>query len=1167
MRNAKADAKKLFLEALDLQGTDARRRFLDRACATDADLRGRVEKLLRAHQDAGNFLGKPDPVELTCDAAGPERPGTVIGPYKLLEQIGEGGMGVVFMAEQIKPVRRKVALKVLKPGMDTRQVVARFEAERQALALMDHPNIAHVLDGGETAAGHPYFVMELVRGIPITDFCDENHFPVRERLKLFVSVCQAVQHAHQKGIIHRDLKPSNVMVTLHDGEPVVKVIDFGIAKAMGQQLTDKTLFTNYAVMIGTPIYMSPEQAEMSGLDVDTRTDIYALGVLLYELLTGMTPCDKKLLRSAGFDEIRRVIREDEPPRPSARVSTLGQEAASVSARRKSDPKRLSQLFRGELDWIVLKALDKDRKRRYETASAFAADVQRYLHDEPVLACPPSAWYRLRKNMHRHRGAALAAMLVVLALVAGMIGTTWGLIRATDAKAVAVYEANEKAQALQDREDALAAARQSEREKSVQLWEALLAQARANRLSRRPGQRFETLGILRRALEMARMLDLSAEKFGELRDAVIAALALPDLYLAGPWHPWPADAYGLDLDEGHALYARTDRKGACTICQVADDHQIHSLPPLGAAALPRLSRDGKYVALLDDRDSKTGVGVHVWKIDEATPRRILLEEKAESLDFHPNGTQAALTYAGGAIGLFELPSGRRIKRLLPACPLASEMVCALHPTESVVAICSYFSPVVQLRDLRTGAVLAVLRQTSRPHSVAWHPTGRILAVGMAEACQVHLYDRATLKPFRTLECGRTASYLAFNPLGDRLAISGWGKAVDLFDVGTGQKLFAALNCAGVPRFSHDGRRLASSIQDGKWGIWQVGDGREYRTLQRKAMPANSLFLIPPTVHPDGRLAVAAMSDGFGFWDLASGSELGFVPGDGDNLRALFQPSGALLILGPTGLSRWNVKSDAGAKGRYIIGPPERLPLPTGHCLGQSRDGRVIVTCSRTVGAELPHAGGWILHADRPDRPIRLDAGQDIQWIAVSPDGRLVITVTHYAGLAKLWDARSGKLLRQLADGGAGFPSFTPDGRWFTMETDGNRLFAADTLRPGRRLGGRASFAANGTLMAVDTNSHVFRLVDSAKDNTLARLEEPDGNGLYYPVFTRDGSRLISCSQGKFKGILTWDLRLIRRELTEMGLDWDAPPYPPADPQEESMPIQVLGIGGFSRQTGH
>jgi tetratricopeptide (TPR) repeat protein len=411
----------LFIEALEKEDPAERADFLDRACAGDPALRERIERLLQRHEQTGDPLDTPHHLLNTTEPIR-ERPGTVIGAYKLLEPIGEGGFGVVFMAEQQRPIRRHVALKVIKPGMDTRQVVVRFEAERQALALMDHPNIAHVFDGGTTETGRPYFVMELVKGIPITDYCDKSQLTPRERLELFVPVCQAVQHAHQKGIIHRDLKPSNVMVTLHDGGPVVKVIDFGIAKATVGQLTDKTLFTHFGQMIGTPMYMSPEQAQMSGVDVDTRSDIYSLGVLLYELLTGTTPFDKDRLEAAGYDEMRRIIREEEPPRPSTRISTLGQAATTVSTQRKSDPKRLSRMIRGELDWIVMKALEKDRNRRYETVSALAADVQRYLHDEPVQACPPSVAYRLHKFVRRNRRAVAAAALslVILLLLMGVL---------------------------------------------------------------------------------------------------------------------------------------------------------------------------------------------------------------------------------------------------------------------------------------------------------------------------------------------------------------------------------------------------------------------------------------------------------------------------------------------------------------------------------------------------------------------------------------------------------------------------------------------------------------------------------------------------------------------------------------------------------------------------
>jgi tetratricopeptide (TPR) repeat protein len=423
--------RSIFLTAVENHPPERWSAFLDEACVADVELRRRVELLLEGHVAANSLLDAPAPrlggtVDEPAAELVAEGPGTVIGSYKLLEQIGEGGFGVVFMAEQQEPIRRKVALKILKPGMDTRQVIARFEAERQALALMDHPNIARVLDAGSTpgGTGRPYFVMELVKGMPITEYCDQNQLTPRERLELFTHVCFAVQHAHQKGIIHRDLKPSNVLVTLQDGAALVKVIDFGIAKALGQQLTDKTLFTGFAQLIGTPLYMAPEQAALSNVDVDTRSDVYSLGVLLYELLTGTTPFTRERLQEADYDEMRRIIREEEPPKPSTRISTLGPAAATVSAHRKCDPRRLSQVIRGELDWIVMKALEKDRNRRYESASALAADVRRYLADEPVQACAPSAGYRLRKYARRHRVGLTVAGLILfsIALLAGGVGS-------------------------------------------------------------------------------------------------------------------------------------------------------------------------------------------------------------------------------------------------------------------------------------------------------------------------------------------------------------------------------------------------------------------------------------------------------------------------------------------------------------------------------------------------------------------------------------------------------------------------------------------------------------------------------------------------------------------------------------------------------------------------
>jgi serine/threonine protein kinase/tetratricopeptide (TPR) repeat protein len=432
----------LFVEALEKSTGAERQAFLEEACAGDVGLRERVEQLLEAHEKTLGILDQsvrpPGWTEVGADSAHGSVPtgelvGTLVaGRYKLLRVIGTGGMGTVWLAEQTQPVRRKVALKLIKAGMDSRTVLSRFDAERQALALMDHPNIARVLDGGATESGRPFFVMEYVEGVPITRYCDDARLSIADRLALFVPVCQAVQHSHTKGVIHRDLKPNNILVSLHDGQPVPKVIDFGLAKAIQEPLTERTLHTAHGVLVGTPLYMSPEQAELNNLDVDTRTDVYALGVILYELLTGTTPLERKRFHEAAWLEMLRLIKEEEPPRPSDRLSS-SDSLPSLAAQRNLEPVRLTRLIRGELDWIVMKCLEKDRTRRYETANGLARDIQRYLTDESVEACPPSFGYRLRKFVRRNRGPVLATSVIFLLLVGGIAGTTWGLIRADQAR--------------------------------------------------------------------------------------------------------------------------------------------------------------------------------------------------------------------------------------------------------------------------------------------------------------------------------------------------------------------------------------------------------------------------------------------------------------------------------------------------------------------------------------------------------------------------------------------------------------------------------------------------------------------------------------------------------------------------------------------------------------
>ncbi|HEY2253774.1 MAG TPA: serine/threonine-protein kinase, partial [Planctomycetaceae bacterium] len=599
----------------------------------------------------------------------PESPGNVIGAYKLLQQIGAGGFGVVYMAEQEQPVRRLVALKIIRPGMDSGQVIARFESERQALALMDHPNIAKVLDAGATAGGLPYFVMELVKGVPITEFCDKNRMPADQRLTLFIDVCHAIQHAHHKGVIHRDIKPSNVMVTLHDTLPVVKVIDFGVAKATVQKLTERTLFTAYGQMVGTPVYMSPEQAEMSGLDIDTRSDIYSLGVLLYELLTGTTPLEGKRLRDAGYAELQRLIRDEDAQRPSTRLSSLGESATILAGQRGTDARQLARLLAGDLDWIVMKALEKDRTRRYGSPLAFAEDITRYLRHDAVLARPPSATYRLKKFAQRNRATVATATMVALTLLLGTVAATWQAVKADRARLEAVGAQGEANAARREAEAARHEAENARRETVASLYQALLGRAATERGARSPGYRQAVWSYLGQAND----LDVSEREPERVKDEILACL--PDFVGLTPVAA--ADIPIVAFPPTGVELPNVDRADTLRWCPSRTGKYLATVPKSRSGSIEVWTKDSRSLGKINDppgaihdlrftEDEEFLVagceeGFVVCSLPNLSPQMTVRGDSVLSVAVHPAGHLLATRSQRGTVELWSMYSHRLVAR--------------------------------------------------------------------------------------------------------------------------------------------------------------------------------------------------------------------------------------------------------------------------------------------------------------------------------------------------------------------------------------------------------------------------------------------------------------------------------------------------------------------------
>jgi eukaryotic-like serine/threonine-protein kinase len=1143
------DEESLFSTALDKTTAAERQAFLDQACAGDVRLRQRVETLLAVDEHARGILDRGEDAATILGVFQPEPPlaaeQVFAGRFQLRQLLGEGSMGEVWLADQAEPVRRRVALKVIRLGLCSDHLLARFGQERQALALMDHSNIAKVLDAG-VAGGRPFFVMELIQGVPITKHCDETRLPLRERLELFLPVCHAVQHAHLKGIIHRDLKPSNILVGVYDGKPVPKVIDFGIAKATAPRLSEQNVSTEVGTLIGTLEYMSPEQAELNNLDIDTRSDIYSLGVLLYELLTGTVPFSREQLQAAPLHEMLRIIKEVEPGRPSSRIS--GPETLpGVVAARQTEPKKLAAQLRGELDWIVMKCLEKDPGRRYQTANELALDLRRYLADEPVLAGPPSTRYRLLKFLRRNRGLVLSASLVLLALLAGIIGTTWGMIRAAEAQAVAQNEANQKKAALE-------ASQQSEREATDQLFLALWNQARAGRYSRQMGQRLDSLAAVAKAARI--------RPDEPLRDEAIAALALPDVRRVPGWRAAPPGTATVAYGGQYRVYARAEQ-GIISIRSIPDDQEIRRI-----ASGPIL---GEYLFFSPDERFLVGLGegytLLVWRVADGQPALGDKRRGCRAHAFSPDGRQLAVVFHEWVFR-YDLATGQEVKRWrLPV----SAHTLAFHPDNGKLAVGYFDRRHVSVYDAASGALLTQLPVGAMSDQVvAWHPDGERLAVGGSDP-DIQIWNVAAKRIVATLKGhGQRVTTLTFHPDGGLLASHGWDGQLLLWHPSSAQ-LLMRLTAASAPNFSVDGRWLGVTWNGDRADLLEVTSTREYRTLVGSLGAGRGRYSFYGDISPDGRLLVVGMDEGARLWDLRSGRELAALPagtpfgffdgrgGDDASLSA-HSPRWALLTSGSAGLQRWPVTFDNPAGERLRLGPPRKLsPLPRSW-FTRRQDGGLLGAATEENGASQ------IL--DLETGVVRQNLGQHPlgEVRALSGDGRWAASSGWHSDRVRLWNALTGQMVHEWVVGRQTFVYFTPDSRALIISRGEEFSFwDVETLQPVRRLRrdrtqfpGWVAFSPDGRLMALEMAPAVLHLIEVATGRTVAKLEDPCGDRATWQSFTPDGTQLVVVASYA-SAVHIWDLRAIRTQLKDMNLDWDWPAFGPAPTSKAAaapLSIEVL-----------
>ena len=915
------------------------------------------EKLLAVHDRAGGFMAEPAGPAVRREGGFQipvaERPGDRIGPYKLVQRIGEGGCGVVYMAEQEKPMRRLVALKVIKLGMDTRQVVARFDAERQALALMDHPHIAKVLDAGATEAGRPFFVMELVRGIKITDYCDQNQIPTKERLELFVQVCRAVQHAHQKGIIHRDLKPSNILVTVNDGVAVPKIIDFGIAKATQGRLTDKTLVTAFEQFIGTPAYMSPEQAVMTSVDVDTRSDIYSLGVLLYELLTGRPPFDTRELLAAGLDEMRRTIRERLPVRPSTRLDALTREELTTTAQRRgSEAPKLISLVRGDLDWIVMKCLEKDRSRRYETASGLAMDVRRHLNQEPVIARPPSKLYEFQRTVQRHKLGFAATGAVVLALLLGIVASAWQARRA---------EAGER------------------------LGEQRLYAARMN-LAQAAWEENHVGRVLQLLEETASYPQHGFEWYYWHRQTHLELVTL-----RGHLDQVRAAAFSPD---GRRIVTGSNDSTAI-VWDAASGKELLTLKGhLSGVNSVAYSPDGRRIV--------TGSQDSTAKVWEAATGRELLTLKGHgagvrSVAWSRDGGRIVTGSEDRSAKVWDAATGKELLTLKGHSDLVSS--AAFSPDGQRIATAGK-DATAKVWDAASGQELFTLKgHTAWINSVAFSPDGQRIVTGSADGT-AKVWEVPTEAPLTFRADAAEVLAVAFSADGKRLATGGVDQTARVWDVVTGKRLLTLEGHIRPVRgvaFSADGRLIATASGDHTARLWDATTGKLLLTLTGHAAP-----VVAVAFSPDSKRLVTGSADQTArIWDTTSGQCTQTLRGHTATVgAAAFWPDGRRIVTGSNdGIARiWDA-----ADGRLLHTLNEPHGIVT--AVSVSPDNRrILAACADQTALLWEASTGTLL--------LTLKGHSDaVRAASFSPDGLRIITGSEDA-TAKVWDANTGEELLTL-----------------------------------------------------------------------------------------------------------------------------------------------------------